>query len=71
MIAEEIQRITTDIRINKMRQKCLQAWVDNQLGATLPPFMDRDFETHFKGFINTAIRTNRFGELWDSAQNII
>ena len=70
MIAEEIQRITTDIRINKMRQKCLQAWVDNQLGATLPPFMDRDFETHFEMFITDAIENNKFWDLWDKVQTI-
>lgn len=73
MIDSELQRlqnITINYRIDIMRQKAAQAWLDNQQGATIPIFYDNDFKTYFKMFITDAIENNGFWDLWDKLNAI-
>lgn len=67
---QRLQNITTNFRIERMREKCAQAWLDNQQGATIPIFMDNDFKSTFKTFVTDAIENNNFWETWENLQTI-
>ena len=67
---QRLQNITINYRIDIMRQKAAQAWRDNQQGALLPNWLDNDFETYFKIFMQSAIEEGRFWDLWDKVQTI-
>lgn len=66
----KLQTIIINYRLEKIEQKAYQAWKDNQTGAILPKFLDKDFKQYFNDYLGRIIAENRYWDVWESLQTI-